>query len=383
MIYLDSAATTRTYDEVVKAMEPYFTQNFGNANSLHAAGREASKGVENARENIAKLIGATKGEIYFTSGGTEANNWALRGVAEARKNVGKHILVSSIEHHSIIDTAKYLGLNGFDVEFLKVDSKGFVDIEDLKSKLRADTILVSVMMVNNEVGSIQNIRQIGEIVKKHGCYFHSDAVQALSTQKIDVNELGVDLLSISSHKIHGPKGVGALYIRDKAQVFRFMIGGEQEKNRRGGTLNVPGIVGFGKAAEILLNTREEKAKKINEVSSYFISELKKNVEDIVINSPDENRAPTIVNVAFRFIEGESIMLLLDFDGICVSTGSACASGSLQKSHVLKAMGESAELINGAVRFSFDDAVSKEDVDFTIQKLKGAVSRLRVMSPLGK
>jgi len=380
-IYLDSAATTNVRPEVVTAMLPYFTEIYGNSNSLHGAGREALKGVNYAREMISKLINATPGEIYFTSGGTEANNWALRGVSEARVKKGKHILVSSIEHHSVLDSAKYLKLSGYDVEFLKVNEDGFIEPSEIESKMRKDTILVSVMMVNNETGAIQRIKEIGEICKKHDVYFHVDAVQALSTQKIDVNDLNIDLLSISSHKIHGPKGVGALYIRDKVLCSKFMIGGEQEKNRRGGTTNVPAVVGFGKAAEILLNNREADAKKINSVSSYFIEKVKENIDEIVVNSPSENRAPTIANISFKYIEGESIMLLLDFDGICVSTGSACASGSLQKSHVLKAMGRNSELINGAVRFSFDDRVTSSDVDFVVLKLKDVVARLRSMSPL--
>ena len=383
LIYLDSSATTDVKNEVVDAMLPYFTMYYGNSNSLHTAGREALKGVNLAREQVAKLISANSGEIYFTSGGTEANNWALRGVAEARSKHGKHILVSSIEHHSVLDTAKYLALSGFDVEFLSVNSDGFVDKNEVEAKIRKDTILVSVMMVNNETGAIQNIKEIGDICKKYGCYFHVDAVQAVSTQKIDVNELNIDLMSISSHKIHGPKGVGALYIRDKVLCSKFMIGGEQEKNRRGGTTNVPAVVGFGKACEILIRERDNASKKITEVSNYFIKKVKENISDVVFNSPDEGRAPNILNISFRYIEGESIMLLLDFDGICVSTGSACASGSLQKSHVLKAMGRNSELINGAVRFSFDDKIEKNDVDFVVEKLSGVVKRLRSMSPLTK
>lgn len=382
-IYLDNAATTRVYPEVVSEMIPYFTEIFGNSNSMHTTGREASKGVEEARKKVADLIGAKPAEIYFTSGGTESNNWALRGVAEARANVGKHIIISAVEHHSSFDTAKYLKLKGFDVDFVGVDQEGRVDEAELLKVLREDTILVSIIMVNNETGTIQNIKRISEILRGKKAYLHTDAVQALSTQKIDVADLGVDLLSCSSHKIHGPKGVGALFVREGVSLFKFMIGGEQERGRRGGTSNVPAIVGFGKACEILLAKRESHAQKIAEVSEYFVSEIVRRIPRIYINGAREHRAPTIVNVTFDFIEGESILLMLDFEGIDVSTGSACASGSLQKSHVLKAMKISPALINGAVRFSFDERISKADVDVVLDKLETIVKRLREMSPLTK
>lgn len=382
-IYLDNAATTRTRPEVVSSMLPYFSEIFGNSNSIHTTGRDASKGVEEARRKTANLIGAKPAEIYFTSGGTESNNWALRGVAEARSNFGKHIIISAVEHHSNIDTAKYLKSKGFDVDFVGVSKSGLIDESELFGLLRDDTILVSVIMVNNETGTIQNIKRISEMIRGRKTYFHSDAVQALSTQKIDVAELGVDLLSFSSHKIHGPKGVGALFVKEGISIFRFLIGGEQERGRRGGTSNVPAIVGFGKACEILSENREKYSEIIADVSNYFIDELIRRIPRVYVNGGREHRAPNIANISFDFIEGESILLLLDFEGIDVSTGSACASGSLQKSHVLKAMKISPALINGAVRFSFDESISKSDVDVVLDKLEIIVKRLREMSPLTK
>lgn len=380
-IYLDNAATTRPRPEVFDAMLPYFGEIYGNSNSLHNFGRTALAAVDNARKTIADLLGADAGEIYFTSGGTEANNWALRGVSEILAHRGRHIIVSSIEHPSILDTAAELARAGFSVDYIKVDSSGVIDFEHLKSLVRSDTVLVSVMLVNNEVGTIQDIKKIGEFLRSKKILFHTDAVQALSSIKINVKDMNVDYLSCSSHKVYGPKGVGALYIRSGAPIKKLISGGEQEKSKRGGTTNVPAVVGFGKAVEILSKNFDSEYKKVAGISRYFIKTIKEQIGDIIFNSPTAGSVPGIINISFKGIEGESILLLLDFDNIAVSTGSACASGSLQKSHVLKAMGQSAELINGAVRFSFDSSITKEDIDFVIKKLSEVVKRLRSMSPL--
>lgn len=381
-IYLDNSATTRVLPEVVEEMMPYFTEFYGNSNSLHSAGLNANRGVNLARKRVANALNAEEGEIYFTSGGTEANNWAIKCVASGNRHKGKHILVSEIEHHSIMDSAMYLKDEGYDVEFIPVDINGVVKLDMLSKMVRPDTILVSVMMVNNEIGSIQPIKDIVSIVKEKNskAYVHTDCVQAMSVMKVDVKELNVDLLTISSHKIHGPKGVGALFIKKGVKINKFMSGGEQEKGLRGGTTNVPAIVGFGKAVEINTLNLENNVKYLNEISSYFIEKLEDDIKFININSPVV-RSPQIVNVSFDLIEGESILLWLNKNNIAVSTGSACASTSLDKSHVLTALGLPHQLVNGAVRFSFGTDITKEDVDYVMIKLKEIVDNLRNMSPL--
>lgn len=381
-IYLDNSATTNVLHEVVNEMLPYFTDIYGNSNSLHSAGLNANKGVTLARKRVANALNAEENEIYFTSGGTESNNWAIKSIAEGNKHKGKHIIVSQIEHHSIIDSAKYLIDCGFEVDFAPVDKNGTVDLKKLKTLIKNDTILVSVMAVNNEIGSIQPIKEIVEIVKNKNpnAYVHSDYVQAMSVMKIDVKDLGIDVLTISSHKIHGPKGVGALFIKKGVKINKFMHGGEQERRMRGGTTNVPAIVGFGKAVEINCLTLEENIKKLTKISNYFIKQLTKNIKYININSPN-TRSPQIVNISFDLIEGESVLLWLNKNNIAVSTGSACASTSLDKSHVLTAIGLPHQLVNGAVRFSFGIDIEKEDVDYVITKLKEIVDNLRYLSPL--
>ena len=380
-VYLDNAATTMLNGEVLQSMMPYFTSIYGNSHSLHSFGREAVNGVDNARDQVAKVIGANSNEVFFTCGGTEANNWALRGVAYANMSKGKHIITSSIEHHSVLDTCKQLEKEGFKVTYLPVDNTGLVSISDLLHEIKPETTIVSIMAVNNEVGTIQNIKAISEIVKFYGAYFHVDAVQALGSMKLNVNDMGIDLLSISAHKIHGPKGAGALFVRRGVKIDKFMIGGEQEMNKRGGTVNVPAVVGFGKACE--LNDRELsfKDKKMFELSQYFIKKVEYEIPDIRFNGNMFQKVNGIVSVTFYGVEGEYLVTLLDMKGIAVSTGSACASGSFEKSHVLKAMGYSDHEVRGTIRFSFDIANTKDDIDYVVRVLSDEVAKIRKDSPV--
>ncbi len=380
-IYLDNAGTTRLSGEVLSAMLPYYTEMYGNSNSLHSFGLEAGKAVEESRAKLAGLINANPKEIFFTSGGTEGNNWIIKGIARANTHRGKHIIVSSIEHHSILESCRELENEGFTVTYLPVDSKGMVDIVALLRELRPDTTLVSIMAVNNEVGTVQNIKAIGEILKDYKAYFHVDAVQAMSCLHIDVKDMKIDALTMSAHKVHGPKGTGAVYIKTGTPVKKLIQGGEQEMGRRGGTVNVAGVVGMAKAMEIAVRDIDVNNKKLEELSEYFVNKLKYAISDIKFNGNFEQKAPGIVNVSFNFIEGESILVKLDLEGVAVSTGSACASNSLEKSHVLKAMGLSHEDINGAIRFSFGADNTKEEIDYVVEKLVGIVADLRKMSPL--
>lgn len=380
-IYFDHAATTPLDKRVLNQMLPYFLEDYGNANSQHAFGRKAMSAVDNARDTIAKIINAKPNEVYFTSGGTESDNWALRGVAHGYKDKGNHIIISPIEHAAMLSTAKDLVKEGFKVDFMKVDKFGFIDLEHLKSIITDKTILISAMMANNEIGTIEPIREIVKIAKEKNILVHTDAVQALGVLDINVKELGVDLMSMSSHKIYGPKGVGALYIKNGLKVKSILTGGHQERTKRGGTTNVAGVVGFAKALEIANEEREENFKKVSALRDRFIDRVLSEVPYAYLNGPRENRLPANADFSFEYIEGESILFTLDLAGIAVSSGSACSSGSLEPSHVLLSIGVEEALAHGSIRFSFGKHNTEEEIDYAVETLKEAVKKLREMSPL--
>ena len=382
-IYLDYAATTPTHPEVVKAMLPYFTEEFGNPSSIHSYGQEAKGAMEEVRAKVADLIGARSEEIVFTSGGTEADNFALKGVAFANESKGNHIITSSIEHHAVIETGKFLQRRGFKVTYLPVDEYGLVDPEDVRKAITGKTILISVMHANNEVGTVEPIAEIGKITKEAGIYFHTDAVQTVGHILVDVNELGVDLLSISAHKLYGPKGTGALYIRKGTKLVSFKHGGEQERRRRASTENVPGIVGFGKAAELAQQEMSEEAKRLTYLRNQLVSGLLERIDHTRLNGHPVNRLPNNVNISVDYVEGESMLLNLDLEGICASTGSACSSSSLEPSHVLLAMGFSHEQAHGSLRFSLGKWTTEEEIGQVLDILPRIVAKLRAMSPLLK
>ncbi len=382
-IYFDHAATTPLCREALDKMLPYFTDIFGNPNSQHAYGRESVKAVDQARDDIAKIINCKPNELYFTSGGTESDNWALRGIAHAYKNKGKHIVISPIEHAAMLVTAKALKKEGFEIEFMKVDEFGVVDLEHLKSIVREDTIFVGCMMANNEVGTIEPIKEIAGIAHAKGAVMFTDAVQAAGVLKTDVKELGVDMMSMSAHKIYGPKGVGALYIRNGLKTESIITGGHQERMKRGGTTNVAGIVGFSEAFKIAERDREKNFAFVSALRDRFIDRVLEEVPFVKLNGPRENRLPANADFSFKFIEGESILFSLDLAGISVSSGSACSSGSLEPSHVLLALGLPEELAHGSIRFSFGKHNTMEEVDYAVDVIKDAVKRLREMSPLFK
>lgn len=380
-VYLDHNATTPVHPEVLEAMLPYYKDKFGNASSIHGFGQEAKVALEESREKVAKLINAAPGEIYFTSGGTESDNLAVKGTAFANRKKGKHIVTSQIEHHAILESCKFLEREGFEVTYLPVDRQGFVDPDDLKKAIRKDTILVSIMYANNEIGTIEPVEELCKITKENGVYFHTDTVQAIGRIPLDVQKLNVDMLSISGHKIYGPKGVGAIYIRKGTRITPWADGGHHERSRRAGTENVPGIVGLTKATEIAGRDMEQEYEHMRNLTETFYKKLTQAIPDVFLNGHPEKRLANTLNLSFKAVEGESIILSLDLKGVAVSTGSACASGTLEPSHVLSAMGIAPEIAQAAIRFSFGRENTSEDLEYVIGILPEIVSRLRSMSPL--
>lgn len=380
-VYLDYSATTPVKEEVVKEMIPYYTEKFGNPSSLYSQGLEARDGLEEARAEVAGLINADSREIFFTSCGTEADNWVIEGTADSLKDKGRHIITSRIEHHAVLHTCQYLEKQGFEVTYLDVDSEGFVNPADLEKAIRKDTILISIMMVNNEIGTVEPIKELAAVAKAHGVLFHTDAVQALGNVPIDVKDLGVDFLSMSAHKIYGPKGVGALYIRKGLKISSFMHGGGQERRSRAGTENLAGIAGFGKAAQLAKQNLKNHIEHCSSLRDYFLHKIEENITGIQLNGSREHRHPGNLNISFDYIEGEAVLLMLDANGISVSTGSACSSKSLSVSHVLEAIGVSVTKMNGTVRFTVGDFTTKEDIDYTVDVLIKVVERLRELSPV--
>ena len=382
-VYLDYSATTPVKDEVLQEMIPYFTQNFGNPSSLYTLGLEAKAALDKAREQVAGLINADAKEVFFTGCGSEADNWALTGVANALKDKGNHIITTKIEHHAMLHTCEFLEKNGYEVTYLDVEADGTVRPETLEAAITDKTILISVMFVNNEVGTIEPIKELAAIAKKHQILFHTDAVQALANVPIDVKDLGIDLMSMSAHKIYGPKGVGAMFMRKGLRLPSFIHGGAQEMGRRAGTENLAGIVGFGKAAEMARENLENHIKHCSELRNYLVERVTSEIPDTFVNGSMEHRHPGNANITFKYIEGESILLLLDYKGISVSTGSACSSKSLKPSHVLEALGVPVEMIHGTVRFTVGDFTTKEDIDYVVDSLKEVVEKLRQLSPVNE
>ena len=380
-IYMDNAATTRVTEPVFEAMRPYFCETFGNPSSVHAFGREARKAVEQARRQVAAALGAQAGEIYFTGSGTEADNWALRGAAYAQKARGRHIITTQIEHHAVLHAAEQLEKEGFEVTYLPVDEDGTVRLETLEQALRPDTTLVSIMAANNEIGAIQPIHEAAKLARAHGALFHTDAVQAIGCVPIDVKADGIDLLSLSGHKFHAPKGVGALYIRSGAKLQRLIYGGAQEKTQRGGTENVASIVGMGKAIELAMESMESRNAYVSNLRDRLIEGILQRIPETRLNGHRTQRLSGNVNVSIRYIEGEALLLSLDMKGIAGSSGSACTSGSLDPSHVLLAIGLPHEIAHGSLRLSLSEENTAEEVDYTIDALVEIVERLRAMSPL--
>jgi len=381
VIYLDNAATTKTAPEVVEAMLPYFTEYYGNASSIYSIGTQAKKALNQARETIAKSLGAASDEIYFTAGGSEADNWAIKATAEAYASKGKHIVTSAIEHHAVLHTCRYLEQKGFEVSYIGVDENGVVKLEELKAALRPDTILITVMFANNEIGTIQPVKEIGEIAREKGILFHTDAVQAYGQLPVNVEEYHIDMLSASGHKLNGPKGIGFLYIRKGIKSRSFVHGGQQERGRRAGTENIPGIVGLEAAVKRAFSVMEEKTKKEIALRDHLIERLEKEIPYCRLNGDREKRLPNNVNFSFRFIEGESLLIMLDMKGICASSGSACTSGSLDPSHVLLAIGLPHETAHGSLRLTVSEENTIEEMDETVESIKEIVERLRSMSPL--
>lgn len=381
LIYLDNAATTQVYPKVLEAMIPYFTKYFGNPSAIYGFAGEAKKATDEARRILAGGIGANPEEIYFTGGGSESDNWALKATAEAYASKGKHIITTKIEHHAVLHTAQYLERNGCEVTYLDVDENGLVDPEALRAAIRPDTILISIMAANNEIGTVEPLAEIGEIAHEKGILFHTDAVQAFGNIPIDVDAMHIDMLSASAHKLNGPKGIGMLYIRKGVKIRSFVHGGAQERQRRAGTHNVPGIVGFGKAAKMAFDSMQQREKKESDLRDHLIERILKEVPYTRLNGHPTKRLPNNANFCFRFIEGESMLILLDQSGICASSGSACTSGSLDPSHVLLAIGLPHEIAHGSLRLTLSAETTLEDIDFTVDTLKAIIERLRGMSPL--
>ncbi len=380
-IYLDNAATTKLHEEVLNEMMPYLTDNFGNASSVHSFGRDARLGIDKARDRIAKALGASSAEIYFTSGGTEADNWALKGIAEAYSAKGKHIITSAIEHHAVLHTCAYLEKRGFRVTYLPVDEKGKINLDELKNAICDDTILISIMFANNEIGTIQPIEEIGAIAREKDVIFHTDAVQAVGNVKIYLKDSNIDLLSLSGHKIHGPKGVVSLYIRKCVKIAPFMHGGAHERNRRAGTENTAGIVGLGKALEIAAAGINAKTAALVKQRDKLIDTLLEQIPESILNGDRVDRLPGNVNICYKYIEGASLLINLDMKGIAASSGSACTSGSLDPSHVLLAIGLDHGTAHGSLRLSLGEDISDEDIDYVIKTIKETVQKLREWSPL--
>ncbi len=381
LIYLDNAATTKTAKEVVDAMLPYFTEDYGNPSSLYSLGAKSKEAVTKARETIAGTLGAQSNEIYFTAGGSESDNWVFKATADAYEQKGKHIITSRIEHHAILHTCDYLAKKGFEITYIDVDENGILKLDELEKAIRPDTILISVMFANNEIGTIQPIKEIGEIARKHGVLFHTDAVQAYGHVPINVDEYNIDMLSASGHKFNGPKGIGFLYIRKGVKIRSFVHGGQQERGRRAGTENVTGIVGIGAAAERAFRVMEERNKREIELRDYLIAQIEEKIPYCRLNGDMVKRLPNNVNFSFQFVEGESLLIMLDMEGICASTGSACASGSLDPSHVLLAIGLPHEIAHGSLRLTLGEETTKEELDTVVSALVKIIERLRSMSPL--
>lgn len=381
-VYLDNAATTKTAPEVVEAMLPYFSEYYGNPSSVYDFAGHGKEAIGQAREEIASILGAKKEEIYFTAGGTESDNWAVKAAYEAYSNKGNHIITTKIEHHAILHTCEYLEkMRGARITYLDVDENGIVNLEELEKAITPETILISIMYANNEIGTIQPVKEIGAIAKEHNILFHTDAVQAFCQVPINVDECSIDMLSSSAHKINGPKGIGFLYIRKGVKNRSFVHGGAQERKRRAGTQNVPGIVGYAAAAKRAINSMVERTAREIELRDYLISRIMEEIPYVKLNGDPVKRLPNNVNVSFRFIEGESLLLMLDGYGICASSGSACTSGSLDPSHVLLAIGLPHEIAHGSLRMTLSEETTKEDLDYTVEKLKEIVGKLRSMSPL--
>lgn len=380
-VYFDNSATTKTDERVIEAMMPYITENYGNPSSIYKIGRENRKAVEEAREQVAKALKCESNEIYFTNGGSESDNTAIRGIAYAYKNKGNHIITSKIEHPAVLETCKQLEKEGFEVSYIGVDENGIIKLDELKNAIKPTTTLISIMFANNEIGTIEPIEEIGKIAKENNIFFHTDAVQAVGNVEIDVKQLNIDALSMSGHKFYGPKGIGALYVKKGIKFEKLINGGHQERNKRAGTENVAGIVGLGKAIELAYQELDEHNKKIKELRDYYVEQVKAKIPYIRINGDETKRLPGNSNISFRFIEGEGLLLNLDLKGICASSGSACTSGSLEPSHVLLAIGLPHEIAHGSLRISIGKYNTKEEVDYLVENLVEIIGRLREMSPL--